>query len=188
MPQPGADRRRASKGEARIVTFLNRLTRGLAAFWPGSRLFQVRARRPLTGNRASRLSLLALRQNSEAVHGPDKLTHRNPHIQPAEPCSETSKRRKESINSPTNSCQCFCVMDAPEIYLSTGLVNAAYSSHSEVDLLAARRRSEIKQRCTAFLRTVSYAPTPIRWSLKKASRSELIWSALVVGMPCGKPG
>src|SRR5260370_30783581 len=122
MPQPGADRRRASKGEARIVTFLNRLTRGLAAFWPGSRLFQVRARRPLTGNRASRLSPLALRQNSEALHGPDKLTHRNSQIQPAEPCSQTSKRRKESLNSPANSCPCFCVLDAPEINQSAGRV------------------------------------------------------------------
>src|SRR5882762_167688 len=121
MPQPGADRRRASKGEARIVAFLNRLTRGLAAFWPGS-CFQVRARRPLTGNRASSLSPLALRQNSEALHGLDKLTHRNPHIQPAQPCSETSKRRKESLHCPANSCPCFCVMDAPEIYQSTGLV------------------------------------------------------------------
>jgi hypothetical protein len=75
-----------------------------------------------TGNQASRRSLVALRQNSEAVHGLDKLTHRNPHIQPADPYSETSKGRKESINSPTNSCQCLCVMDAPEIYYSPGLV------------------------------------------------------------------
>jgi hypothetical protein len=33
----------------------------------------------------------------------------------------------------------------------------------------------------------TYAPTPIRWSLRKVSRSKLIRSALVVGMPCGKP-
>jgi len=33
---------------------------------------------------------------------------------------------------------------------------------------------------------VSCAPTPISWPFTKASRSELIWSALVVGMPCGK--
>ena len=79
-------------------------------------------RYPFTGNQASKCALLALRQNSEAVHGPEKLTHRNPHIQPANACSDTSKRRKESIKSPTNSCQCFCVMDAPEIYQLPGLV------------------------------------------------------------------
>src|SRR5690242_9680066 len=39
--------------------------------------------------KASSLSPLALHQNSKAVHGPDKLTHRNP-IQRADPCSETS--------------------------------------------------------------------------------------------------
>ena len=70
---------------------------------------------------ASSLSPLALHRNSKAMHGPDKLTHRNP-IQPADSCSETFNRRKESINSPTNSCQCFCVMDAPEIYQSPGFV------------------------------------------------------------------
>jgi|SRR6185437_3015511 len=69
----------------------------------------------------SSLSPLALYQNSKAVHGPDKLTHRNP-IQPADPCSKTSNRRKESINSPTKSCHCFCVMDAPEIHQSPGFV------------------------------------------------------------------
>src|SRR5205814_8180397 len=63
-----------------------------------------------------------MRQNSEAVHEPDKLTHRNPHIQPADTCSQTSKRRKEPINSSTNSSQCFCDMDAPEIHQSPGLV------------------------------------------------------------------
>lgn len=73
-------------------------------------------------NFRSRLPLLALRQNSEAVHGPDTLPHRNLHIQPADLCAETSKSRKESINSPTNSCPCFCVTDAPEIYQSPGLV------------------------------------------------------------------
>ncbi|PYX67638.1 MAG: hypothetical protein DMG78_27255 [Acidobacteria bacterium] len=65
---------------------------------------------------------MALRQNSEAMRGPDKLTHRNPHIQPADPCSETSKRRKEFINYPTNSRQYFCVIGAPEIYELPGLV------------------------------------------------------------------
>jgi len=65
---------------------------------------------------------LALRQNSEAVQGPDDVTRRNPHIHPADPCNETSKKRKESNNSPTNCCQCFCVMDAPEIYQLSGLV------------------------------------------------------------------
>src|SRR5690348_13351455 len=40
---------------------------------------------------ASSLSPLARHQNSNAVHGPDKLTHRNP-IQRASPCSETSNR------------------------------------------------------------------------------------------------
>ena len=63
--------------------------------------------------------LLALRQNSK---GADRLTLRNPHVQPANHCSETSKRRKEFNNSPANSCQCFCVMDAPEIYQPSGLV------------------------------------------------------------------
>ena len=70
---------------------------------------------------ASTLSPLALHQNAKATHGPDKLTHRNP-IQPADPCSETSNRRKDSINSPTDSCHFFCVMDAPEIYQSPGFV------------------------------------------------------------------
>jgi len=37
-------------------------------------------------------------------------------------CSETSKRRKEFNNFPSNSCQCFCVMHAPEIYQPSGLV------------------------------------------------------------------
>jgi hypothetical protein len=37
-------------------------------------------------------------------------------------CSETSERRKEFLKSPTNSCQCFCVMDAPEIYQASGPV------------------------------------------------------------------
>ena len=68
------------------------------------------------GLQALRLSLLALRQNSETTHETAQLTHRNPHIQPSNPCSETSKRREESINSPTNSCQRFCVMNAPKIY------------------------------------------------------------------------
>jgi len=70
---------------------------------------------------ASSLSPLALHRNSKAVHGPDKLTHRNP-IQRGGPCGESSKRRKESINSPANSCHSVCVMDAPEIYQSTGFV------------------------------------------------------------------
>jgi hypothetical protein len=35
---------------------------------------------------------------------------------------------------------------------------------------------------------VPYAPALRRCSLKKASRSALIWDAWVVGMPCGKPG
>jgi len=65
---------------------------------------------------------LALRQNSESGHRPDVLTDRSPHLQPAEPRSEASKRRKEFNNSPTHTCQCFCVMDAPEIYQSAGLV------------------------------------------------------------------
>jgi len=65
--------------------------------------------------------LLPLHQNSEAVQGPEKLTHRDPHIQPADPCNETAKGREESANSPTNSCPCFCVMDAPEIGQSPGL-------------------------------------------------------------------
>jgi hypothetical protein len=64
---------------------------------------------------------MALRQNSEAMHGPGTLA-RNPHVQLADACSETSERRKEFMNSPTNSCQCFCVMDAPEIYHVAGPV------------------------------------------------------------------
>jgi hypothetical protein len=67
------------------------------------------------------LILVAFRQDSEAVHGFGKLTHRIPHVQ-ADPCSETSKRRKESSNSPANSCQCLCVMDAPEIHHAAGPV------------------------------------------------------------------
>jgi hypothetical protein len=64
---------------------------------------------------------LALRHNPESVHGLDKLTDRIPHVQ-ADPRSETSKRRKESRNSPANSCQCFSVVNAPEIYQSAGQV------------------------------------------------------------------
>jgi len=73
-------------------------------------------------NHASRLSLSALRQNSEGVQGADRLTLRNRHVQPANQCSETSKRRKELNNSPANSGHCLCVMDAPEVYQPTGLV------------------------------------------------------------------
>src|SRR5580658_2339721 len=75
-----------------------------------------------TANLASGLALLAFRQNSEAVHGPDTLTHRGPPIQLAAPCSETSEGRKESLKSPTNSRKCFRVMDAPEIYQVAGPV------------------------------------------------------------------
>ena len=77
--------------------------------------------RPFTGYQASRPSPLALHQNSEATHGPVKLI-RNPHIHPAESCGEPSKRRKHSLNSSSNSCQRFCVMDAPEICQLPGLV------------------------------------------------------------------
>ena len=69
----------------------------------------------------SSLSPLALHQNSEGMHGPDKFSHLNP-LQPADPCSETLNGRKESINPATNSCHCFCVMDSPEIYQSPGFV------------------------------------------------------------------
>jgi len=72
-------------------------------------------------NLAPRLRLMTLRQNSQAVRGPDQLAHRNPGIQPADLCSETSKVRKKFTDSPANSCQCFWVMDAPEIYQSPGL-------------------------------------------------------------------
>src|SRR5580693_954375 len=75
-----------------------------------------------TGNLSLALTLLALRQNFEAMHGPDTLTHRSSPIQAPASCSETSERRKESLKSPTNSCQCFCVMDAPEIYQVAGPV------------------------------------------------------------------
>jgi len=71
---------------------------------------------------SSRLGLLALRQDSETVQEPDNLRHRNPHIQPANSCNETSKRGKETNNASTNFCQRFCVMDAPEIYQSPALV------------------------------------------------------------------
>jgi hypothetical protein len=90
----------AKKGDAQIVMFLKHLTRSLAP----------------------RLSHLALRQNSEAVHRFDKFTHRIPNVKTADPCRETSKRRKEFIYPPANSCQSFCVMDAPEIYQAPGLV------------------------------------------------------------------
>jgi hypothetical protein len=69
-----------------------------------------------------RLGLLALRQNPETLHGPDRLTHRNPHIQLAGLWSEASKRRKKSVNSPASSCQYFCVAQAPEIDQSPGLM------------------------------------------------------------------
>jgi len=88
----------------------------------GLRSLQVLPRYPFAGNLATSLGPLALRQNSEVVHGLDKLTHRSPHIQLAKTCGEASKRRKEFSNSPAHSCQCFCVMDAPEIYQSPGLV------------------------------------------------------------------
>jgi hypothetical protein len=89
--------------------------------WAGLPLFQVSPRHPFTGNQASRLCPLVLRQNSEATHGPVELT-RNPHIHPAESCSEPSKRRRQSLNSPAYSCHRFCIADAPEIYQSSGLV------------------------------------------------------------------
>jgi len=104
-----------------MVTFLS-ATRRLVVFPPGLGLFQVGPRYPMTGNEASGFGPLALRQNPEAVHGPDKLTHQNPHIQFADPCSEASKRRKEFINPLTNSRQFFCVMDSPEICQSPGFL------------------------------------------------------------------
>jgi hypothetical protein len=76
----------------------------------------------IAGNLAARLTLMAFRQNSEAVHGPGTVARRNPHMQLAHACSETSERRKEFMNSSTNSCQCFCVMDTPEIYEVAGPV------------------------------------------------------------------
>ena len=76
----------------------------------------------ITGNLASRLTLMALRQNSQTVYGPGALTHRNPHMELTDACSETSERRKEFIDSPTNPCQCFCVVDAPEIHHAAGPV------------------------------------------------------------------
>jgi hypothetical protein len=93
----------------------------LVIFRAGLRLFQNCLRHSFTGYQASRLSPLVLHHNSKAVHGPVELI-RNPHIQPAGSCGETSKRRKESSNSSSNSCQCFCVMDAPEICQAPGLV------------------------------------------------------------------
>jgi hypothetical protein len=48
------------------------------------------------------LGRLALRQNSEAVQRPDNLTHRNPHIQPANPCNETSPRYMRLIKRRSN--------------------------------------------------------------------------------------
>jgi hypothetical protein len=86
----------------------------------GLSLFHAVPRSLFTGNQASRFNPLASHQYSEAVHGPDKVTHRNPHTQPADSCSETSKRRKEFINSPTNSCQRLYIMNAPEIDQSPG--------------------------------------------------------------------
>jgi hypothetical protein len=75
-----------------------------------------------TGNPASTLRLVALHQNSGALHRPGELARGIPHIYPADPRSEASERRKEFGNFPTNSSECFCVMDAPEIYHSPGLV------------------------------------------------------------------
>src|SRR5579859_765136 len=97
----------------------------LAVWWfflPELRLIQVRPRQSSSGNRSSSFISVAFRQNSEAVHGPHQLIHRNPHLQPAEPCSKASKRRKKFINSPANSCPCFRVMDAPEVYQPPGLM------------------------------------------------------------------
>ena len=100
----------------------NILTRCLVVFLPELRLIPGRPRQSSSANRSSRFILVAFGQNSEAVHGPRQLIHRNPHLQPAEPRSKASKRRKEFIDSPANSCQCFCVMDAPEIYQPPGLM------------------------------------------------------------------
>src|SRR5438445_2356932 len=60
-------------------------------------------------------------QSYDAEYVPRKPAHRNRHIQRVHPWSELSKRQKESINSPANSCQRFCVTHAPEIYQSPGL-------------------------------------------------------------------
>jgi hypothetical protein len=43
-------------------------------------------------------------------------------MQLADACGEASERRKEFSKPPTKSCQCFCVMDAPEIYHAAGPV------------------------------------------------------------------
>ncbi len=40
----------------------------------------------------------------------------------ADPCSETSKRRKDSCNSPANSGKCFWIVNAPEIHKVAGPV------------------------------------------------------------------
>jgi hypothetical protein len=72
--------------------------------------------------RWSILVLVALRQNSGALHGPDNLGPRSPEIQFAGPCSESSHRRKEFTKFPANHRKCFCVVNAPEIHDSPGLV------------------------------------------------------------------
>jgi len=72
--------------------------------------------------KSSTLSLVALNQKSDPVHGLGKLTDRNPQTYPANPRTETPNRRKEFINLPPNSRQCFWIMNAPEIHHSHGRV------------------------------------------------------------------
>jgi hypothetical protein len=56
------------------------------------------------------------------MHGLDPLTHLSPSIQLPASSSETSEKRKQSLKSPANSCQCFFVMDPPEIHQVAGPV------------------------------------------------------------------
>src|SRR5579859_4623328 len=69
---------------------------------------------------ALRLGLMAPRQDSWVVRGPDNLTHQNPCLLPANPRGEPSKRRKLTTDCLANSSQRFCIMDAPEIRHAPG--------------------------------------------------------------------
>src|ERR1700720_239628 len=60
-------------------------------------------------------------------------------MRPANVRSEISKRRKQFSNFPTNSCQRFFVMDAPEIHHSPGLVVVS-------EFLAAIEASDVGSR------------------------------------------
>src|SRR5258705_13674615 len=72
--------------------------------------------------------------------------------------------------------------------LNSGRLSAPLSFTYEVDQIRIDR-SPISLRAEGILKLRNFLHAAADFSpLKNARRSALIWSALVVGIPCGKPG